>query len=205
MRVELRLGQASERGQFPSASCTTPRPQQHELRTGELASILWFLSTLAAASPTVPTLFEKSVPACAVSGKAGGFLALDRSDPTVPDLLTLAHASCPIHGDLATAFSIYLPPSPSLPAPIAPPAPPFLGCPLCFYSAAARARNHRHHHVVIRELERMVVREGRVLGVEVKGCGVVDTDVVVLALGPCSRQFDFVKEVFDVPRLPENQ
>uniref|UniRef100_A0A0D9YB88 FAD dependent oxidoreductase domain-containing protein n=1 Tax=Oryza glumipatula TaxID=40148 RepID=A0A0D9YB88_9ORYZ len=40
--------------------------------------------------------------------------------------------------------------------------------------------------VVIGEVKRVVVRDGRVIGVEVKGRGVVDADAVVLALGPWS-------------------
>jgi glycine/D-amino acid oxidase-like deaminating enzyme len=40
--------------------------------------------------------------------------------------------------------------------------------------------------VVIGEVKRVVVRDGRVIGVEVKGRGVVDADAVVFALGPWS-------------------
>ncbi|KQK20894.1 putative oxidoreductase C1F5.03c [Brachypodium distachyon] len=66
------------------------------------ACTAYFLSTHAA-SPTVPTLIEKSSPACAASGKAGGFLALDWSDST-PSLSALARASFALHGRLAAAL-----------------------------------------------------------------------------------------------------
>ena len=54
---------------------------------------------------------------------------------------------------------------------------------------------------VIGEVERVVVNEGRVVGVAVKGRGVVDADAVVLALGPWSGRFEMVIEVFDVSGL----
>lgn len=66
------------------------------------ACTAYFLSTHAA-SPTVPTLVEKCAPACAASGKAGGFLALDWCDST-PALSRLARASFALHRRLADAL-----------------------------------------------------------------------------------------------------
>uniref|UniRef100_A0ACD5UPK7 Uncharacterized protein n=1 Tax=Avena sativa TaxID=4498 RepID=A0ACD5UPK7_AVESA len=195
------------------------------------ACTAYFLSTHAA-SPTVPTLVEKSAPACAASGKAGGFLALDWSDST-PALSALARASFSLHGRLAAALdganaygfrpvntlSICLPsqppaepasPHPLLPSwvdPSASTAPPrVLGTPDTtaqvhpgLFTKAVLAASGAE--VVIGEVERVVVREGRVVGVEVKGRGVVEADAVVLALGPWSGRFELVKEVFDVSGL----
>lgn len=89
------------------------------------ACTAYFLATHAA-SPTVPTLVERCAPACAASGKAGGFLALDWCDST-PALSRLARASFALHRRLADALggadaygfrpvhtlSILLPPHPA--------------------------------------------------------------------------------------------
>lgn len=101
------------------------------------ACTAYFLATHAA-SPTVPTLVERCAPACAASGKAGGFLALDWCDST-PALSRLARASFALHRRLADALggadaygfrpvhtlSILLPPHPaaasSPPHPLLPP------------------------------------------------------------------------------------
>lgn len=101
------------------------------------ACTAYFLATHAA-SPTVPTLVERCAPACAASGKAGGFLALDWCDST-PTLSRLARASFALHRRLADALggadaygfrpvhtlSILLPPHPaaasSPPHPLLPP------------------------------------------------------------------------------------
>ncbi|TVU41409.1 hypothetical protein EJB05_14924, partial [Eragrostis curvula] len=66
------------------------------------ACTAYFLSTHAS-SPTVPTLFEKCAPACAASGKAGGFLALDWCDSD-PSLSALSRASFALHHRLAAAL-----------------------------------------------------------------------------------------------------
>ncbi|KAJ1287792.1 hypothetical protein BS78_02G037700 [Paspalum vaginatum] len=95
------------------------------------ACTAYFLSTHAAC-PTVPTLVERCAPACAASGKAGGFLALDWCDST-PALSALARASFALHRRLAAALggadaygfrpvhtlSVSLPPRPG-PAPASP-------------------------------------------------------------------------------------
>lgn len=194
------------------------------------ACTAYFLSTHPV-SPTVPTLVEKSSPACAASGKAGGFLALDWSDST-PALSALARASFGLHRRLAATLdganaygfrpvhtlSICLPsqpaeppsPHPLLPSwvdPSASAAPPRqLGTPDTtaqvhpgLFTKAALAASGAE--VVIGEVERVVVREGRVVGVAVTGRSVVDADAVVLALGPWSGRFEMVKEVFDVSGL----
>lgn len=101
------------------------------------ACTAYFLATHAA-SPTVPTLVERCAPACAASGKAGGFLALDWCDST-PALSRLARASFALHRRLADALggadaygfrpvhtlSVLLPPHPaassSPPHPLLPP------------------------------------------------------------------------------------
>ncbi|TVT97882.1 hypothetical protein EJB05_56844, partial [Eragrostis curvula] len=192
----------------------------------------YFLSTHAAA-PTVPTLIEKCAPACAASGKAGGFLALDWCDST-PALSALARASFALHHRLAASLdgaeaygfrpvhtlSICVPtvstPStspthPLLPAwvnPSASAAPPReLGTPETtaqvhpgLFTKAVLAASGAE--VVIGEVERVVVRDGRVAGVAVKGRdGVVDADAVVLALGPWTGRLEMVREVFDVSGL----
>lgn len=193
------------------------------------ACTAYFLSAHAA-SPTVPTLVEKLSPACAASGKAGGFLALDWCDST-PALSALARASFALHRSLAASLdgasaygfrpvhtlSICLPsqPGPASPHPLLPSwvdpsassAPPReLGTPDTtaqvhpglFTKAVLVASGAE---VVIGEVERVIVRDGRVAGVGVKGHGVVDADAVVLALGPWSGRFEMVKEVFDVSGL----
>ncbi|XP_062189538.1 putative oxidoreductase C1F5.03c [Phragmites australis] len=193
------------------------------------ACTAYFLSTHAAA-PTVPTLVEKCAPACAASGKAGGFLALDWCDST-PALSALARASFALHRRLAAALdgtnaygfrpvhtlSICLPsearsssPHPLLPPwvdPSASAAPPReLGTPDTtaqvhpgLFTKAVLAASGAE--VIIDEVERVVVRDGRVAGVAVKGRGVVDADAVVLALGPWSGRLEMVREVFDVSGL----
>ncbi|NP_001105990.1 D-amino-acid oxidase [Zea mays] len=101
------------------------------------ACTAYFLATHAA-SPTVPTLVERCALACAASGKAGGFLALDWCDST-PALSRLARASFALHRRLADALggadaygfrpvhtlSVLLPPHPaassSPPHPLLPP------------------------------------------------------------------------------------
>ncbi|EAZ02818.1 hypothetical protein OsI_24943 [Oryza sativa Indica Group] len=198
------------------------------------ACTAYFLSTHAA-SPTVPTLVEKSSPACAASGKAGGFLALDWCDKT-PALSALARASFALHRRLAATLdggsaygfrpvhtlSICLPTdpdpaaaaaaaaSPLLPAwvdPAASAAPPReLGTTDTtaqvhpgFFTKAVLAASGAE--VVIGEAERVVVRDGRVAGVVVRGRGEVDADAVVLALVPWSGRFEMVREVYDVSGL----
>ncbi|XBI91583.1 hypothetical protein VPH35_028868 [Triticum aestivum] len=139
------------------ASAPAPPPRRVVVCGGGVvgACTAYFLSTHPA-SPTMPTLVEKSSPACAASGKAGGFLALDWSDST-PALSALARASFGLHRRLAAALdganaygfrpvhtlSICLPSQPA--EPVTPPAPPFLGRPLRLRRAAAPARNSGHH------------------------------------------------------------
>ncbi|KAL6647841.1 hypothetical protein ACP70R_015278 [Stipagrostis hirtigluma subsp. patula] len=196
------------------------------------ACTAYFLSTHAS-SPTVPTLVEKCAPACAASGKAGGFLALDWCDST-PPLSALARASFALHRRLAAAFdgaaaygfrpvhtlSVSVPSRPAspppLPHPLLPPwvdpsasaAPPReLGTPDTtaqvhpgLFTRAVLAASGAE--VLIAEAERVVVRDGRVAGVAVKGRdGVVEADAVVLALGPWSGRLEVIREVFDVSGL----
>ncbi|TVU35839.1 hypothetical protein EJB05_17746, partial [Eragrostis curvula] len=188
------------------------------------ACTAYFLSTHAAA-PTVPTLFEKCAPACAASGKAGGFLALHWCEFT-PPLLALARASFALHRRLAatldgaTAYgfrplhtlSICAPetgpgsPHPLLPSwvdPAASAAPPReLSTPDTtaqvhpgLFTKAVLAASGAD--VVIGEVERVVVRDGRVAGVAVKGRdgSVVEADAVVLALGPWTSRLEVTRDL----------
>ncbi|CAL5076802.1 unnamed protein product [Urochloa decumbens] len=194
------------------------------------ACTAYFLSTHAS-SPTVPTLIERCAPACAASGKAGGFLALDWCDST-PGLSALARASYALHRRLAAdlggaaaygfrpvhTLSVCVPsvpkpasPHPLLPAwvnPSASAAPPReLGTPDTtaqvhpgLFTKAVLAASGAE--VVIGEVERVVVRDGRAAGVAVRGRdGVVEADAVVLTLGPWSGRLEVVSEVFDVSGL----
>ncbi|TVU41408.1 hypothetical protein EJB05_14923, partial [Eragrostis curvula] len=188
------------------------------------ACTAYYLSTHAAA-PTVPTLFEKCAPACAASGKAAGFLALDWCDSD-PALSALARTSFALHRRLAATLngaeaygfrpvhtlSICVPtvskpstspPHPRLPAWVDPEAsaerPRELGTPDStaqvhpgLFTKAVLAASGAE--VVIGEVERVVVRDGRVAGVAVKGQdGVVDADAVVLALGPWTGRLEVAK------------
>ncbi|KAL6858669.1 hypothetical protein ACP4OV_017671 [Aristida adscensionis] len=207
------------------------------------ACTAYFLSTHAAA-PTVPTLIEKCAPACAASGKAGGFLADDWRGylpadwcGSTPELSALMRASFALHRRLAAsldgataygfrpvhALSVAIPSDPGHPAPpdgaasprhplipawvdpSASAAPPgVLGTPETTaqvepgpFTRAVLAASSAD--VVTGEVERVVVRDGRVAGVAVKGSpGVVEADAVVLALGPWSGRLQMVREVFRV-------
>ncbi|KAG8100702.1 hypothetical protein GUJ93_ZPchr0013g36955 [Zizania palustris] len=216
---------------LPAAPAPAAPPRRVVICGGGVvgACTAYFLSTHAS-SPTVPTLVEKSSPACAASGKAGGFLALDWCDST-PALSALARASFDLHHRLAASLdgasaygfrpvhtlSIYLSsepepasPHPLLPSwvnPSAPATPPReLGTPDTtaqvhpgLFTKAVLAASGAE--VVIGEVERVIVRNGHVAGVVVKGRGVVDADAVVLAFGPWSARFEMIKEVFDVSGL----
>uniref|UniRef100_A0A0E0EDR5 FAD dependent oxidoreductase domain-containing protein n=1 Tax=Oryza meridionalis TaxID=40149 RepID=A0A0E0EDR5_9ORYZ len=84
---------------------TSPAPARRVVICGGgvvRACMAYFFSTHPT-SPTIPTLIEKSSPACAASGKAAGFLSLDRCG-TTPALFALARASFALHRYLAATL-----------------------------------------------------------------------------------------------------
>lgn len=185
------------------------------------------------------TLIEKSSVACAASGKAGGFLALDWCDGGA--LSSLARASFNLHRSLAeelngpdnygyrplTTLSISVTESqtvPSgskssnttnslLPSWVDGPAisPTTIGStqttaqvhPQLFTKTLLnRAVNDYGLEVVIGKVERVGVGEGgRAESVVLEGGGVIESDAVVLALGPWSGKFEMLASIFRVSGL----
>lgn len=174
------------------------------------------------------TLIEKSSIACAASGKAGGFLALDWCDGG--PLGSLARASFNLHRSLAqeldgynsygyralTTLSLSVTESKSVigPGP---------GVPEWVNGAAKQVRTIGTHEttaqvhpqlftrtllskavaehgveVVIGKLERVVAEGGCVTAVELEGGRVVEADAVVLALGPWTSKLLMLNELFRV-------
>ncbi|KAK1363782.1 FAD-dependent oxidoreductase family protein [Heracleum sosnowskyi] len=146
------------------------------------------------------TLIEKSSIACAASGKAGGFLALDWCDDG--PLGSLARASFNLHRSLAQELD---------------------GVPEWVNGAAKQVRTIGTHEttaqvhpqlftrtllskavaehgveVVIGKLERVVAEAGCVTAVELEGGRVVEADAVVLALGPWTSKLSMLNELFRV-------
>ncbi|KAG6492335.1 hypothetical protein ZIOFF_047292 [Zingiber officinale] len=194
----------------------------------------YFLATKGAARVTV---VEKSSVACAASGKAGGFLALDWCDGS--PLGVLARASFHLHRSLATALDgpanygyrpldtlslTLLPssssasdaaPSPSFPRWVDGPQarqPRTIGTtettaqvhPQLFTRTLMSVAASKHGvEVVIGEVERVEVEDGRVAGVKLKGGDgrVIPADTVVLALGPWSNRSPIVSSLFNVSGL----
>ncbi|XP_024023256.1 putative oxidoreductase TDA3 [Morus notabilis] len=190
----------------------------------------YFLSKKGAAV----TLVEKSSVACAASGKAGGFLALDWCDGR--PLSSLARASFNLHRSLAedldgarsygyrplTTLSLTVtesnnPPSGSRPSgssnlpswvdgPARSPRP--IGTvettaqvhPQLFTrTLISKAVESYGVEVVIGKLERVEVsEEGRVDSVVLEGGRVIESDGVVLALGPWSGKFEMLSTMFRV-------
>ncbi|KAL5819689.1 hypothetical protein ACOSQ4_023531 [Xanthoceras sorbifolium] len=161
------------------------------------------------------TLIEKSSVACAASGKAGGFLALDWCDGGA--LSSLARASFNLHRSLSeeldgpekygyrplTTLSLTVTESqtstsPSrgsnsvLPSWVDGPA----KSPRTIGSSETTAQ------VVIGKVERVGgVEGGRVDAVVVEGGRVIEADAVVLALGPWSGKFEMLSSIFRVHGL----
>ncbi|CAD5179957.1 unnamed protein product [Musa acuminata subsp. malaccensis] len=198
------------------------------------ACTAYFLATKGTARVTV---VEKSAVACAASGKAGGFLALDWCDGS--PLGGLARASFHLHRSLAAALdgptnygyrpldtlSLSLLPdassaaaaraSPSLPPWVDGPAarpPRTIGTtdttaqvhPQLFTRTLLSAAAAEHGvEVVIGELDRVEVEDGRAVGVALKGGGgpFIQADAVVLALGPWSNRSPIVSSLFNVSSL----
>ncbi|RZC45136.1 hypothetical protein C5167_038101 [Papaver somniferum] len=179
------------------------------------------------------TLIEKSSIACAASGKAGGFLALDRCDGRA--ISKLARTSFNLHRTLSLELNGsesygYRPldtrslsiteqdqtssgsKSKILPNWVDGPArnpntigtvettaqvhPQFFTRTLLSFAVA----NH-DLEVVIGELERVEIDQGRVKSVVLKDKGVIETDSVVLALGPWSSRFSMISSLFNVSAL----
>ncbi|CAI0428496.1 unnamed protein product [Linum tenue] len=179
------------------------------------------------------TLIEKSSIACAASGKAGGFLALDWCDggPVGP----LARASFNLHRTLAeeldgaqsygyrplTTLSVTVaeselgnPPESSSAAKKIPnwvdgPArgPRTIGTtettaqvhPQLFTrTLITKAVESYGVEVVIGKVEAVAVEEGRANSVVLEGGRVIESDAVVLALGPWCGKFEMLKSIFRV-------
>ncbi|CAN8264152.1 unnamed protein product [Cochlearia groenlandica] len=173
------------------------------------------------------TLVEKSAIACAASGKAGGFLAFDWCDGSPVSSLARAsfnlhrslaeelngvesygyrplttlsltvNESNPRSGDL------------SLPAWVNGPAksPSTIGTtqttaqvhPQLFTRTLLSAATEKYGvEVVIGKLEEVRVESGRVDSVVLEGGRVIDTDTVVLAMGPWSGKFEILSSIFRV-------
>ncbi|XP_061339995.1 putative oxidoreductase TDA3 [Gastrolobium bilobum] len=177
------------------------------------------------------TLIEKSDVACAASGKAGGFLALDWCDGGPVE--ALASASFNLHRSLSqeldgprsygyrplTTLSLTVTESDSpvsasggggyLPSWVDGPArsPRTSGTlettaqvhPQLFTrTLIGRAVESHGVEVVIGKLERLEVEGGRVGSVVLEGGRVIDSDAVVLALGPWSSKLELLSSLFRV-------
>ncbi|XP_022773940.1 putative oxidoreductase C1F5.03c [Durio zibethinus] len=180
------------------------------------------------------TLVEKSSVACAASGKAGGFLALDWCDGGPVE--SLARASFNLHRSLSeelngpetygyrplTTLSISItesePSSPSgsyssidskIPSWVDGPArgSRTIGStrttaqvhPQLFTRTLLNTAVEKHGvEVVIGKLEQVRVEEGRVGSVVLEDGRVIESDSVVLALGPWSGKFEMLASMFRV-------
>ncbi|KAF5752868.1 putative oxidoreductase TDA3 [Tripterygium wilfordii] len=173
------------------------------------------------------TLVEKSSVACAASGKAGGFLALDWCDGG--PLSSLARASFHLHRSLAqelngpesygyrslTTLSLTVNESKissgdnAIPSWVDGPvrSPRTIGStettaqvhPRLFTrTLLTKATESYGVDVVIGKLERVEVEGGRVGSVVLEGGRVIETDAVVLALGPWSSKLELLRSLFRV-------
>ncbi|KAL8117663.1 hypothetical protein AgCh_015514 [Apium graveolens] len=174
------------------------------------------------------TLIEKSSIACAASGKAGGFLALDWCDSG--PLGSLARASFNLHRSLAqeldgynsygyralTTLSLSVYESKSLIGP-GPEVPGWVNGPVKQVRTIGTTETTAQVHpqmftrtlleravvehgveVVIGKLESVVAEGGVVTAVELEGGRVVEADAVVLALGPWTSKLVMLNELFRV-------
>lgn len=183
-----------------------------------------------AKSGAAVTLVEKSSVACAASGKAGGFLALDWCDGG--PLSSLARASFNLHRSLAqeldgpqsygyrplTTLSLTVTESQStpsgsgssiLPSWVDGPArnPRTIGTaettaqvhPQLFTrTLISKAVENYGVEVVIGKLEQVEVDGGRVNSVLLEDGRVIESDAVVLALGPWCGKFELLSSLFRV-------
>ncbi|CAL9002241.1 unnamed protein product [Prunus brigantina] len=214
-----------------SSSASSPMDLQHPKRVvvcgGGVIGVCtaYFLAKSGAAV----TLVEKSSVACAASGKAGGFLALDWCDGG--PLSSLARASFNLHRSLAqeldgpnsygyrslTTLSLTVTESQSskpsgksaLPSWIDGPgrSPRTIGTtettaqvhPQLFTrTLISKAAEDYGVDVVIGKLEHLGVDNGQVNSVVLEGGRVIDSDAVVLALGPWCGKFELLSSLFRV-------
>lgn len=183
------------------------------------------------------TLVEKSAVACAASGKAGGFLALDWCDSGA--LSSLARASFKLHRSLAqeldgpqsygyrplTTLSLSITETESQATPSASGSKPSIvpnwvdgpvrsprtiGTPdttaqvhpqLFTRTLVSKAVENYGAEVVIGKLESVEVKEGRVKSVALEGGRVIESEAVVLALGPWSCKLELLSSIFRVHGL----
>ncbi|XP_010547529.1 PREDICTED: putative oxidoreductase TDA3 [Tarenaya hassleriana] len=175
------------------------------------------------------TLVERSAVACAASGKAAGFLALDWCDNGPVE--SLARASFNLHRSLAeelngaelygyrplTTLSVTVTESQSssgsggkgLPSWVDGPAksPSTIGTtqttaqvhPQLFTRTLLATATEKYGvDVVVGKVDRVQAEGGRVESVVLEGGRVIDTDAVVLALGPWSGKFELLASMFRV-------
>ncbi|GKU98899.1 hypothetical protein SLEP1_g11832 [Rubroshorea leprosula] len=182
------------------------------------------------------TLVEKSSVACAASGKAGGFLALDWCDGE--PVASLARASFNLHRSLSEelngpesygyrplhALSLTVDESQS-PSSGSKPSresaiPSWVDGPARGLRTIGTTRTTAQVHpqlftktllntaiekfgveVVIGKAEQVRVEEGRVVSVVLEGGRAIDSEAVVLALGPWSGKFEMLASIFRVSGL----
>lgn len=182
-----------------------------------------------AKSGAAVTLVEKSNVACAASGKAGGFLALDWCDGG--PLSSLARASFNLHRSLAqeldgpnsygyrslTTLSLTVTESQSSKPSGNSASPSWVDGPgrsprtigttettaqvhpqLFTRTLISKAAEDYGVDVVIGKLEHLGVDNGRVNSVVLEGGRVIDSDAVVLALGPWCGKFELLSSLFRV-------
>lgn len=182
-----------------------------------------------AKSGAAVTLVEKSNVACAASGKAGGFLALDWCDSG--PLSSLARASFNLHRSLAqeldgpnsygyrslTTLSLTVTESQSSKPSGNSASPSWVDGPgrsprtigttettaqvhpqLFTRTLISKAAEDYGVDVVIGKLEHLGVDNGRVNSVVLEGGRVIDSDAVVLALGPWCGKFELLSSLFRV-------
>lgn len=182
-----------------------------------------------AKSGAAVTLVEKSSVACAASGKAGGFLALDWCDSG--PLSSLARASFNLHRSLAqeldgpnsygyrslTTLSLTVTESQSSKPSGNSASPSWVDGPgrsprtigttettaqvhpqLFTRTLISKAAEDYGVDVVIGKLEHLGVDNGRVNSVVLEGGRVIDSDAVVLALGPWCGKFELLSSLFRV-------
>ncbi|KAM0943621.1 putative D-amino-acid oxidase [Dioscorea sansibarensis] len=191
------------------------------------ACTAYFLSTKSSSPAPRITIIERSSIACGASGKAGGFLALDWCSPP---LSHLARASFLLHRSLSASLSGPLSygyrPLHTLSLPIHPEPhssphshslPPWIdspnaGSPRTIGTPETTAQVHPHlftqtlisassADVLIGEVTRIEVIQGRATGVILKDGREIPVDALVLALGPWSSRSPILSSLFGISGL----
>ncbi|KAB1214787.1 putative oxidoreductase C1F5.03c [Morella rubra] len=219
-----------------SSSASSPMEQQHPTRVvvcgGGVIGVCtaYFLAKKGASV----TLVEKSSVACAASGKAGGFLALDWCDGG--PVSALARASFDLHRSLAleldgprsydyrplTTLKLFITESPDAPSGSKSSGnsnivPAWVDGParsaktigtrettaqvhpqLFTRTLISKAVDNYGVEMVIGKLESVEVEGDRVKSVVLEGGRVIDTDALVLALGPWSCKLELLSSLFRV-------